>query len=236
MTAMNIQKINSSERGCTRLAWLDSRHSFSFGHYYDPRRMGFGALRVINEDIVAPGQGFSTHPHANMEIVSIVLAGALAHRDSMGHVETLRAGEVQRMSAGSGIEHSEYNPSPDEPVHFLQIWFHPQHRDRAPSYEQRAFADAQREQVWLPVVTPGGSDGSLAIDQDASIHLTRLAAGSELSRELVPSRRAWLQLTAGEALVEGIELAAGDGLAILDGGHLNLQARTDVAAVLFDLA
>ena len=235
IVAMNLLKFPSAERGCTRLSWLDSRHSFSFGHYYDPRCMGFGALRVINEDIVAPGQGFSTHPHANMEIVSIVLSGTLAHRDSMGHVQTLDAGEVQCMSAGSGIEHSEYNPSKDKPVHFLQIWLHPRQRDRVPAYGQKAFPLSEREQVWLPVVSAQGSGGSLSIDQDVTIYLTRLAAGTELAHELAPTRRAWLQLTEGQARVDGVDLAAGDGLAIQGGGRLRVQARSDLAAVLFDL-
>ena len=233
---MNIQLLRSGERGRTRLPWLDSRHSFSFGHYYDPRRMGVGALRVINEDIVAPGQGFSTHPHANMEIVSIVLSGALAHRDSMGNVQTIHAGEVQRMSAGTGIEHSEFNPEGDEPTHLLQVWLHPLHRDQTPSYAQRAFATADQDQRWLPVVTGDAREGSLSIDQDARIHLTRLAAGSVLEWSLAADRRGYLQVISGTARWGDVALAAGDGLTVTAGGEFALHAHTDVAAVWFDLA
>lgn len=233
---MDTQLIPSQERGRTRLPWLDSRHSFSFGHYYDPRRMGFGALRVINEDIVAPEGGFSTHPHANMEIVSIVLSGALAHRDSIGTVQTIRAGEVQRMSAGTGIEHSEFNPSATEPVHFLQLWLHPAHRDQPPSYAQRPFDEAERRGRWQTVVSPDGRGGSLAIDQDASLALAAIPAGTTLAQALPAHRHAYLQVTAGELQVDDQVLRAGDGLAITGGGELQLQAAVDSAVLLFDLA
>lgn len=236
MMAMNMQLIPSQERGRTRLAWLDSRHSFSFGHYYEPRRMGFGSLRVINEDVVAPKGGFSTHPHANMEIVSIVLSGALAHRDSIGTVQTIEAGEVQRMSAGTGIEHSEFNPSSSDPVHFLQIWLHPAHRDRPPSYAQRAFDEAGRRGRWQTVVSPDGREGGLTIDQDASLHLSTLPAGSTLARPLVTGRRAFVQVVSGSLDVNGQALDAGDGLAISGGDELVLRARVDSAVLLFDLA
>lgn len=233
---MDIQRLPSRERGCTRLPWLDSRHSFSFGHYYEPRRMGFGALRVINEDVVAPGAGFPPHSHANMEIVSIVLSGALAHRDSLGNVETLAAGEVQRMSAGSGIEHSEFNPSTAEPVHFLQIWLPPLHVDRAPGYEQRAFAPEARDGRWLLAVSPDGDGGSLRIDQDARIYLTKLPAGAGLAHALPEGRRAFVQITRGQARLDGIALHAGDGATVHGGGDLVLSAETDAEAVLFELA
>lgn len=231
-----MQLFPSCERGRTRLPWLDSRHSFSFGHYYEPRRMGFGALRVINEDIVAPEGGFSTHPHANMEIVSIVLSGALAHRDSMGNVQTIRAGEVQRMSAGTGIEHSEFNPSSSEPVHFLQVWLLPRHRDRPPSYDQRAFDEAGRRGRWQTLVTPDGRDGSLAIDQDASLHLATLQAGSTLVRPLDAGRRAFLQVVSGALDAGDQPLSAGDGLAITGGDELVLRAEVDSAVLLFGVA
>ena len=233
---MDIQHLPSHERGCTRLPWLDSRHSFSFGHYYEPRRMGFGALRVINEDVVAPGAGFPPHAHANMEIVSIVLSGALAHRDSLGNVETLAAGEVQRMSAGTGIEHSEFNPSSAEPAHFLQIWLHPLHADRTPGYEQRAFSPQAREGRWQVVVSPQGEDGSLRIDQNVRIHLTRLAAGADLSHILPEGRRAFVQVTDGAARLGEVALHAGDGAAVTGAGTLNLHAESDTQAVLFELA
>lgn len=233
---MDMHLIPSRERGCTRLAWLDSRHSFSFGHYYEPRRMGFGALRVINEDVVAPGKGFAPHPHANMEIVTIILSGALAHRDSLGNVETIGANEVQRMSAGSGIEHSEFNPSDTDPVHLLQIWLHPLHTNRTPGYEQRAFAPEAREGRWQPVVSPVGTDGSLGIDQDASIYLTTLPAGAELTHVLAEGRRAFVQLTHGLARLGEVTLQAGDGVAVQGAGDLLLHAQSDTQAVLFDLA
>ncbi|MCB1568036.1 MAG: pirin family protein [Xanthomonadales bacterium] len=233
---MDIQIIRSGERGRTRLAWLDSRHSFSFGHYYDPKRMGHGALRVINEDVVAPAKGFSTHPHANMEIVSIVLSGALAHRDSMGNVQTIRAGEVQRMSAGTGIEHSEFNPSDEVPVHFLQVWLHPLHRDQSPSYQQRDFSSHDQEQGWLPVVTGSAQGLSLAIDQDAGIYLSRLPAGTMRRQQLETGRRGYLQITGGCVLLGENELNAGDGVAFTGRADFALQAITDAAAVWFDLA
>lgn len=236
MRGMDIQHFPSRDRGCTRLPWLDSRHSFSFGHYYEPRRMGFGALRVINEDIVAPGGGFPPHSHANMEIVSIVLSGALAHRDSLGNVETIAAGEVQRMSAGTGIEHSEFNPSSSEAVHFLQVWLHPLHADRAPDYQQRQFSAEGREGRWQLAVSPDGEGDSLRIDQNARIHLTRLAAGSELTHALAEGRRAFLQLTSGAARLGELALQAGDGVAISAAGTLQLHADTDTEAVLFELS
>jgi len=236
MLAMNLQLIASGERGRTRLPWLDSRHSFSFGHYYDPRRMGFGALRVINEDTVAPQGGFSTHAHANMEIVSIVLSGALAHRDSLGHVQTIGAGEVQRMSAGRGIEHSEFNPSAQAPVHFLQIWLLPAHRDRAPSYAQRAFSEDARRGRWQTVVSPDGREGSLDIDQDAVLALAALPAETLLAHALRADRRAFVQVTAGQLRCGNRLLCAGDGLAIEGGGELALRAEVDSAALLIDLA
>lgn len=236
MHRMDIQLIPSQERGCTRLPWLDSRHSFSFGHYYEPRRMGFGALRVINEDVVAPGKGFAPHSHANMEIVTIVLAGQLAHRDSLGNVASISAHEVQRMSAGSGIEHSEFNPSATEPVHFLQIWLHPLHADRTPEYEQRVFAPEAGEGQWRVVVSPDAEDGSLSIDQDARIFLAALASGASTNHALRGGRRAFLQLTHGRARVGDVLLNAGDGAAIQGDGDLIVHAETDTRAVLFDLA
>lgn len=236
MYRMDIRLIPSCERGCTRLPWLDSRHSFSFGHYYEPRRMGFGALRVINEDVVAPGKGFAPHSHANMEIVTIVLSGALAHRDSLGNIATIGTDEVQRMSAGSGIEHSEFNPSAAEPVHFLQIWLHPLHPDRTPGYAQRAFAPEAREGHWQLVVSPQGEGDSLGIDQDTRIFLTKLPAGTELTHVLCEGRRAFVQLTHGRARLGEVALQAGDGAAIQGGGELTLRAESDAQAVLFELA
>ena len=236
MYRMDIQLIPSKERGCTRLPWLDSRHSFSFGHYYEPRRMGFGALRVINEDVVAPGKGFAPHPHANMEIVTLVLAGQLAHRDTLGNLATIGAGEVQRMSAGSGIEHSEFNPSDADPVHLLQIWLHPLHADQTPGYAQRAFAPEACEGRWQQVVSPDGEGDSLSIDQDARIFLTRLSAGSDLTHVLSGQRRAFVQVIQGQAQLGEVSLHTGDGAAIQGDGVLMLHAESDTQAVLFDLA
>lgn len=232
---MDIIRHPSCERGRTRLPWLDSRHSFSFGHYYEPRRMGFGALRVINEDIVAPGAGFPTHSHANMEIVSIVLDGALAHRDSLGNSETIHSGDVQRMRAGSGIEHSEYNASQTEPVHFLQIWLLPRQQDQPPGHVQRSFPPEARDNRWCLVVSPDGRADSLPIDQQAQIHLTRLAAGCTLEHPLEAGQRAWLQLTRGNARLNGQALSAGDAAAVCGSGTLTLEADSPIEACLFQL-
>ncbi|MFL5339006.1 MAG: pirin family protein, partial [Gemmataceae bacterium] len=173
-----LQVLRGPDRGQTRLDWLDSRHSFSFGDYYDPAHMGFRALRVINEDWVAPGQGFGTHPHRDMEIVTYVLEGELKHRDSMGHGETLRPGEFQHMTAGTGIRHSEFNPSPSTPVHLYQIWLMPRERGLTPGYSQKAFAAEERHGKFRVVASPDGRDGSLTIQQDARILLATLDAGT----------------------------------------------------------
>jgi len=228
----------AAERGHVNAGWLDSRHTFSFGHYHDPRWMGFGPLRVINEDRVAPGGGFAPHRHADMEILSYVISGALAHRDSSGGTGVLRPGEVQWMSAGSGIEHSEYNGSDSEPVHFLQIWIMPGTAGLAPDYAQRAFDPALREGRWATLASPDGVDGSLAIRQQASLRGTRLARGVAVEQALDPARRYWLHVVEGAVDVDGQPLSAGDALGVTaESGALRLSGAGEGAAelLLFDL-
>ena len=228
----------SGERGSVRTGWLDSRHTFSFGHYHDPAWMGFGALRVINEDRVAPGGGFAPHRHANMEILSYVLSGALAHRDSTGGGGILRPGELQWMSAGHGIEHSEYNASDAEPVHFLQIWIQPDRVNAEPGYEQRAFDPAAREGRWALLASPDGADGSLAIRQQAWLRGLRLAEGAEARFMADPARRHWLHVAQGEVVLDGRVLGPGDALGFSgESGEFRLQGRGAGIAdiLLFDL-
>lgn len=225
----------SDGRGRTKLGWLDSRHSFSFGHYHDPENVGFGPLRVINEDRVTPGAGFGRHSHDNMEILSYVLEGALAHEDSLGTGSTIRPGDVQRMSAGTGIQHAEFNASKTEPVHFLQIWIIPEQRGLQPSYEQKAFApDARMDQLRL-IGSRDGRDGSVTIHQDVSLYLARLEAGNGLSHPLRNGRRVWLQVTSGAFDVNGAQLEAGDGAAIEHETDLRMSAGAAGELLLFDL-
>jgi redox-sensitive bicupin YhaK (pirin superfamily) len=223
-------------RGQVRTGWLDSRHSFSFGHYHDPAWMGFGPLRVINEDRVSGGGGFAPHGHANMEILSWVLEGGLQHRDSTGGGGVIRPGDLQAMSAGHGVEHSEFNASASEPVHFLQIWILPARAGTAPRYEQRAFlsADGRPSDGLTLVASPDGRDGSLTIGQDVDLYRALLAPGARVEPAL-RRRRAWVQVVHGELEVEGALLRAGDGLAVVDAGHLRMEARDRVEALLFDL-
>src|SRR4051812_28822810 len=204
----------SAERGVTRLDWLDSRHSFSFGDYFDPGNVQFRSLRVLNDDKVAPGAGFGMHPHRDMEIITYVINGALEHRDSLGNGEVLRPGEVQRMTAGTGIRHSEFNPSAAEPVHLYQIWLLPERAGLTPGYEQKAFSEAEKQDRWRLVASPDGRDGSLTIRQDARLYLAALTGARELRHELANGRHAWLQVLRGKVVVNDTELAAGDGAAI----------------------
>ncbi len=234
MTGPEIRIRRAAERGVSNLGWLDSRHTFSFADYWDPAQMGFSALRVINDDRVAPGKGFGTHPHRDMEIISVVVEGALEHRDSLGTGSVIRPGEVQRMSAGTGILHSEFNPSPDEAVRFLQIWIEPERPDLAPSYEQRAFA--QRPGALITVASPDGRDGSLTVHQDVTILRGEIAPESRIEHHLAPGRHAWLQVVVGSLEVSGHELAEGDGLAVSGVDNLVLAGRPGGAEVLlFDL-
>jgi redox-sensitive bicupin YhaK (pirin superfamily) len=225
----------SEERGHFDHGWLDTRHTFSFAEYLDPRFMGFRDLRVINEDRVQPGEGFGTHGHRDMEILSYVLEGQLAHRDSLGHGETLRPGEVQRMSAGTGVRHSEYNGSATSRVHFLQIWILPERAGIAPGYEQKAFpADERRGRLRL-VAAPGGPDGALSIHQDVRVYAGLLAPGERARLELAPGRGAWVQVARGKVRVNGVELGAGDGAALEEEASVEVEGVEDAEVLAFDL-
>ena len=227
-----------SARGDVHTDWLDSRHTFSFGHYHDPQWMGFGPLRVINEDRVAPGGGFAPHRHANMEILSYVLAGALAHQDSSGGGGVLKPGELQWMSAGHGVEHSEFNASKTQPVHFLQIWIQPDRVNAPPAYAQQAFDPAARHGRWATLASPDGGDGSIAIRQQAWLRGVRLGDGESVAVALDPSRRYWLHVAQGEVAIDGRTLAAGDALGFVGEAQApSMVGRgTGIADVLlFDL-
>ena len=226
----------SSERGSANHGWLDTRYTFSFSDYFDPDHVGFRALRVMNEDRVAPGAGFPTHGHRDMEILTVVLEGAIAHRDSLGHGETLRPGEVQYMSAGTGIRHSEFNPSETEPVHLYQIWLLPDRTGHEPRYGQRRFDEAGRSDRLQLVASPDGRDGSLAIHQDATVSLADLDDGRAIDHPLAPGRHAWLQVLRGSATLNGQSLAEGDGAAVSDEPGLEIRGVGDAEVLLFDLA
>ena len=230
-----ITKRAAKERGQANFGWLDSRHSFSFGSYFDPAHMGFGPLRVINEDRVKPGAGFDTHGHQDMEIISYVLEGALEHKDSIGTGSIIRPGEVQRMSAGTGIRHSEFNASRKEPVHFLQIWVIPARRGLKPSYEQKAFPLDETGRLHL-VASPEGRDGSLTLHQDVDLLAGRLAAGDRLTHALKEGRVGWLQIVEGEVDLNGTRLEPGDGAAIAAVPELKLAANSKAEVLLFDMA
>jgi len=225
----------SAERGRFRADWLDSRHTFSFDTYHDPAHMGFRALRVINEDWVAPGAGFPLHPHRDMEIVTFILAGALEHQDDLGHREIIRAGEVQRITAGTGIRHSEANPSASEEVHLLQIWLFPESKGLPPGYETRRFDTLEPNSLRL-LASRDGREGSAVIHQDASLYVGLLAPGGRRDMPLAAGRHAWLQMTGGELVLNGTPLAAGDGAAVSDESTLRLQAEDEASFILFDLA
>ncbi len=225
----------AAERGHAHIDWLDSRHSFSFGEYHDPAHMGFRALRVINEDVIAPSGGFGTHPHRDMEIVTWVLDGSLEHRDSLGTGSVIRPGEVQRMSAGTGIRHSEFNASQDTPVHLLQIWILPEQGGLPPSYEQRTVSIESTNGLRL-IAAPDGRDGAVTVHQSAEIWAARLAAGAEATHTLASGRHAWLQVARGDVTLNGQTLHAGDGAAVSDETTLALRAERDAEVLLFDLA
>ncbi|QGM97377.1 pirin family protein [Methylocystis parvus] len=223
-------------RGAANFGWLDSRHSFSFGQYFDPAHMGFGPLRVINEDRVAPGGGFPTHPHRDMEIVSYVLEGALEHKDSLGTGSVIRPGDVQRMTAGTGVTHSEYNASRTEPVHFLQIWILPEQEGLAPGYEQKRFEPQEKRGRLRLVASRDGRDGSVKIHRDVDLYATLLSRGESLTHELAPGRAAWVQLMRGEIVVNGEALEPGDGVAVSDPDELRLEGLIEAEALVFDMA
>lgn len=225
----------AAQRGHADHGWLDSHHTFSFADYHDPDQMGFSVLRVINEDRVAPGQGFGSHPHRDMEIISIVLAGELEHQDSLGNQTRIKPGEVQRMTAGTGVVHSERNPLPATPAHFLQIWILPAQRGLPPSYDQKLFPEAERHGVLRLVASPDGRDGSITIHQDASLFLATLADGGQVVHELAGDRKAYLQVLRGKALLEGQPLEAGDGARIQDQRSVRIEGARDAEVLLFDL-
>lgn len=225
-----------NERGAVNMGWLNSQHSFSFGHYHDPDQMGFRALRVINEDRVIPGAGFPTHGHANMEIVSYVLSGALEHKDSLGTGSIIRPGEVQRMSAGRGIRHSEYNASQTDPVHFLQIWILPEAHGLAAGYEQSAFADEEKRGTLRLVGSRDGRNGSVTIHQDVDLYAALLDADESTQLPLRPGRHAWVQVARGEVHVNGVRLQEGDGAALSDEAAVTLDRATAAEVLVFDLA
>jgi len=226
----------STERGHARHGWLESYHTFSFAGYHDPRHMGFRDLRVINEDRVQPQRGFGTHSHRDMEIVSYVLEGALEHKDSLGIGSVIRPGDVQRMSAGTGVSHSEFNPSATELVHFLQIWILPAREGLEPSYEQKHFASAERRGALRLVLSKNGRLGSLRIHQDVDLFATQLGAGDAVEHALRPSRHAWVQLARGRCELNGIPLEVGDGAAVSEETTLRLTGAKDAEVLLFDLS
>jgi hypothetical protein len=226
----------SEARGHVEFGWLDTRHSFSFGHYHDPAHMGFRALRVINEDHVDPGAGFDPHPHRDMEILTYVLSGALEHRDSMGNGSVIRPGDVQRMTAGTGVVHSEQNASATEPVHLLQIWLLPARTGLAPGYEQKAFPEAERRGRLRPLASADGREGSVTVHQDVTLYSALLGAGESVRHALAPGRHAWVQVARGAVSVNGETVRAGDGVALSDERSLALEASEDAELLLFDLA
>jgi redox-sensitive bicupin YhaK (pirin superfamily) len=229
----------SSERGHADHGWLRSFHTFSFAGYYDPAHMGFGALRVINEDRVEPGKGFGTHAHRDMEIISYVLEGGLEHRDNMGNGSVIRPGDVQRMSAGTGVTHSELNASRSELVHFLQIWIVPEERGITPSYEQKSFPEAERQRTLRRVASRDGRDGSVIVHQDVNLYASLLGAGERVRYEVPAGRRAWIHVARGSVELGGARLDAGDAAAVSEAGALDIVGRDgkDPAEVLvFDLA
>ena len=226
----------AGERGHADHGWLDTHHTFSFADYYDPENMGFRALRVINEDRVQPGQGFGTHGHRDMEILSYVLEGGLSHKDSTGGGGVIRPGDVQRMSAGTGVMHSEFNASRSEPVHFLQIWLLPERRGIAPGYEQKHFPAEQRQGQLLLVASPDAAEGSLKIHQDARVYSSLLGKGQTVNQDLAPGRHAWVQVARGKVRLGDVVLAAGDGAALSDERSVTLTGEEPSEVLLFDLA
>jgi redox-sensitive bicupin YhaK (pirin superfamily) len=233
---MAIMLRPARERGHADHGWLDTWHTFSFSDYYDPRFMGFRSLRVINEDVVAPGRGFPTHGHRDMEIITYVLQGVLQHRDSLGTGSLIRPGEVQRMTAGTGVRHSEANPSSAEPLHLLQVWIEPASPGLEPGYEQKAFSEEDRRGRLRLVASPDGAEGSVTIHQDARLYATLLDAGQRVVHGLAAGRHAWLHMARGSLTLNGERLAAGDGAAISGEPRVTLADAQDAEALLFDLA
>jgi redox-sensitive bicupin YhaK (pirin superfamily) len=225
----------AEERGHFDFGWLNTYHSFSFGDYYDPQHTRFRTLRVINEDLVQPGHGFPTHGHRDMEIVTYILRGALEHRDSMGTGSIIRRGDAQRMSAGTGVRHSEANPSPDQPVHLLQIWIFPSAQDMQPEYEEKQFSDEEKRNRLRLIVSPDGSDGSVKIHQDAKIYASLLDEGQAVVHGLEEGRSAWLQVAAGSVTLNDVALKQGDGAAVSKETNVRITAQESAEVLLFDL-
>lgn len=230
-----FKKRPADERGGGDHGWLDTRHTFSFSDYHDPNHIGFRVLRVINEDRVRPGRGFGTHGHRDMEIISYVLEGALEHKDSLGTGSVLRPGEFQRMTAGTGIRHSEFNPSETDPVHFYQIWITPERQGLSPSYEQRSFPEPERRDRLRLVASPDGSDGSLTLRQDVRVFLASLGEDAQVAHPIEPGRHAWLQVLRGRVRLNDLVLVAGDGVAVSEEPTLSVRATDPSEIMLFDL-
>lgn len=226
----------SDKRGATQIDWLDSRHTFSFGHFQDPDRMGFRKLRVINDDRVNPSGGFAPHSHRDMEIITYVLDGELEHKDSLGNGAVIRPGDAQIMSAGTGITHSEYNPSSANPVHFLQIWIIPDTVDLEPRYDQKEFTVAERKGKLRAIATKDGRDGSVLIHQDVDLYVSLLSAGEIVTHQLSPNRYAWVQVAKGEIELGDRTMRAGDGIAISDIPEISISTNSNAEILLFDLA
>ena len=231
-----IDIIRSENRGAADHGWLTSKHTFSFADYHNPAMMGFAKLRVVNEDWIEPSQGFGTHPHRDMEIVTFMISGALEHKDSMGNGSVIRAGELQRMTAGTGVRHSEFNNSPDEVAHLLQIWILPEENGLEPGYEQKLFPAEEKRNQWRLVGSRDGRDGSLTIHQDLNLYATVLDADASLDFEFASARRGFVQVVRGSVEIEGESLSAGDAVAMNDHGSFSVRASDDSELLLFDMA
>jgi len=231
---INIRR--SEQRGGGNFGWLNTRHTFSFDTYHDPNFMGFRSLRVINEDVVQAGEGFPTHPHRDMEIITYGLEGALGHKDSLGTGSVIRPGDGQRMSAGSGIRHSEMNASDKDPVHLLQIWIMPNRRGIDPSYEQKSFPTEEKQGKLRVIASPDGENGSVTINQDAKLYVSLLSPGQKVTHQLAEGRYAWLQVAKGSVELNGKLLHQGDGAAVSEEKKLTLEGKADAEVLLFDLA
>lgn len=226
----------SQERGHINHGWLDTYHTFSFDKYYDPRHMSFGSLRVINEDRVAAGHGFPTHSHRDMEIITYILEGGLAHQDSMGNGSIIKPGEVQRMTAGTGVAHSEANPSADEAVHLLQIWIMPNQRGLTPGYEQKMFPDESKQGKLALIASQNGREGSVTINQDADVYASKLDAGQSITHMTAGSRKVWIQVARGSVRVNEVDLQQGDGAALTDEMKITVEAKEPAEILLFDMS
>ncbi len=230
-----IKVRKSDERGHANHGWLNTYHTFSFADYYDPEQMGFRTLRVINDDVVAGGGGFGMHPHRDMEIITYIISGALEHRDSLGNGAVMKPGEVQRMTAGTGVKHSEFNHSEKEPVHLLQIWILPEKPGLKPGYEQKSFTEQLKPGKLVKTVSRGGQDGSLNINQDVSLLVGKFNAGDKATYELKPKRHAWVHVATGKVTLNGTELSAGDGAAVNDEKALEIAGKAESQVLVFDL-